>query len=97
MSEKSQVFKGSLTVDSAGSANVVVAGSAQPSNWTVTTTYSATNINPDLRVTLKIGDQSFLIAPGVTTTTHEGKGTEVSYIGEFLAGVNLRLDWSASY
>jgi len=97
VSDGSQSFQGSIVFNSAGSANVVVAGSSEPQDWTVTTTYWAANVNPDLRVILRIDDQTFLVAPGIITTTHKGKGSEVSLVCDFLAGVQLFVGWSASY
>lgn len=87
---------GSVHLQTAASASVVATGSAEPQDWTVETTYDAKNINPDLQVTLWIGDQSFTIAPGFTTSTHKGNGREVRYECTFLAGVDLLVSWTIS-
>jgi hypothetical protein len=98
VSEQDKVFEsGSFVFNSGGEATIVVAGSSEPREWTATTTYFATNINPDLRLQLKIGEETFLLAPNSPpTSTHTAKGAEVSYTCLFLAGVNLLVGWSAS-
>ena len=95
MSEQNE--SGSFVFNSGGEATIVVAGSSEPREWTVATTYYATNLNPDLQLQLKIGDQTFLLAPnGPPTSTHTAMGTEVSYTCLFLAGVNLLVGWFVS-
>ena len=98
MSEESGIYlSGSFVFNSGGQAAILVAGSGQPRTWTVSTTYYATDINPDLKLQLVIGGQTFLLAPdGPPTSTHTATGTEVSYICEFLSGVNLLVGWTVS-
>ena len=98
MSDQNGIFEsGSFVFNSGGEATILVAGSSEPRQWTVTTNYFATNLNPDLQLRLNIGNQSFMLVPnGPPTSTHTATGTEVSYTCLFLAGVNLLVGWSAS-
>ena len=89
---------GSIAVNNAldGAMRVAAAAPNQVQQWTVKSSYSVHNVNPDLKVYLLIGTSRFLIAPGTTPATHTADGNTVAYEFSFLAEAELTLQWEIS-